>query len=122
MDEAKNTLDAGEVERNLVLIAGVDSRRQEIHVLKPGEDGIETAVLRPVEHGQTLTGDLVRLHPHKNLPMVAELETVLRHPDSSLQAARSHKGPAMVASEAYRRGWDAVFGTRPAGPSDVYSN
>ncbi len=108
--------------RDVVLISGIDRARNEVHVLKPAEDGIEAAVLRQVEDGVPLTGDLVRLHPHKSIPFLAELETVLRHPDNVRRAGRGHNGPPMVASEAYRRGWDAIFATRPTAKDDKEAN
>ena len=108
--------------RDVVMIARVDSTRNEIHVIKPVADGIEKAVLRPVEEGVPLMGDLVRLHPNPDFPMLAEIETVMRHPDGKSRARRSSDGPPMVASEAYRRGWDAIFGVRPAQKDDVGAN
>ncbi len=128
MDDAGNKRDTPEaddvdkgVRRDLVLISRVDRTKNEIHVLKPVPDGIEEAVLRQVEEGVPLTGDLVRLHPHGSSPLLAELEIVMHHPDRP-RSGRSHEGPPMVASEAYRRGWDAIFGVRPTSKSDTDAN
>lgn len=128
MGDAGNKRDipeADEVEkvagRDLVLISRVDRTRNEIHVLKPVPDGIEEAVLRVVEEGTPLNGDLVRLHPHGGSPLLAELEVVMRHPDRP-RGGRAHEGPPMVASEAYRRGWDSIFGVRPTSKRDTDAN
>ncbi len=108
--------------RDLVLISGVDPDRKEVHVLKPVQEGVEAAVLRPVEEGKPIQGDLVRLRPREDVPVVAELETLMRHPDHPDDPRRRHKGPPMVASEAYRQGWEMIFGARPAPETDKEAN
>ena len=66
--------DDEEGKRDVVLISGIDRARNEVHVLKPAQDGIEAAVLRQVEDGVPLTGDLVRLHAFaRSLAPIVEL-------------------------------------------------
>lgn len=108
--------------RDRVVIAGVDTRRKEVHVLRSVDGGIEESVLRPVEDGQTLSGDLVRLHPLKEFPLLADLETLLRHPNHAERPESGRKGPAMVATEAYRTGWEAIFGVRRGTKPDPDAN
>jgi hypothetical protein len=122
--------DGTEEPEETVLISGFDARTKEVTVLKPAADGVEAAVLRPALEGRPLTGDLVRLTPRPDFPLLAGLKTVLRHPDHRppgddaappRAASRSlpHQGPPRVSSEAYRRGWEAVFGRREgAGAAD----
>jgi hypothetical protein len=63
--------------------------------------------LRPIKEGEPIYGDVVSLHRRGNSD-VCTVETVIEHP---LKAKpREAHGPAMVATEAYRDGWDRVFG------------
>jgi hypothetical protein len=72
------------------------------------------AELRPLEEGRPLTeGEVVSLKSRAGSPALWDVEVHYAVP--SVPAAR--KGPAKVASAAYRKGWDAVFG--PPGKGDV---
>ncbi|MBM4395803.1 MAG: hypothetical protein FJ087_08945 [Deltaproteobacteria bacterium] len=124
---------------DVVLIHGVDPRRKELHVLRRRSDGVEAGVVRDVEEGRPIQGDLVKLKPWRDFPLVCDVETVLSTDEtgnaqpsgsagtgtagaSTDAAARAparapHPGPARVASDAYRSGWDRVFAGRE--PPDV---
>jgi hypothetical protein len=123
---------------DVVLIHGVDPRRKELHVLRRRRDGVEAGVVRDVEEGRPIQGDLVKLKPWRDFPLVCDVETVLStgetaaapttatgseatasdaHAPAKAPARAPHPGPARVATDAYRCGWDRVFGRR--GPPDV---
>jgi hypothetical protein len=77
-----------------------------------GSAAVEAGTLRPLEHGRAITGEVVHLEPRPGSPLLYDVET-----DEELSAAApahaSHGGPAQVASDEYRRGWDAMWGQRP---------
>lgn len=79
-----------------------------IAVLRQRSEGapIEAGVVRPVRDGESITGELVTLKPTldngRENARVCDVEV---HVDN-----RAHKGPTRVANEAYRDGWDTLFG------------
>jgi hypothetical protein len=66
---------------------------------------IEAGVVRGVKDGEPIVGELVSLKPTEEGSRVCDVEV---HVDNRPTA----KGPARVASNAYRSGWDALFGDK----------
>jgi hypothetical protein len=96
-------------------------------VLPPAEDGegyrmirrraasgaVEAGVLVPLRHGRSITGEVVRLEARKDSPYLFNVET---DPELSAPApadSASRGGPPQIATDDYRRGWDAIWGSRP---------
>jgi hypothetical protein len=97
-------------------------------VLPPAEEGagyrmirrraasgaVEAGVLVPLRHGRNISGEVVRLEPRKDSPFLFNVET-----DPELSTAQpptdsaSRGGPPQIATDDYRRGWDAIWGSRP---------
>lgn len=71
---------------------------------------IETGYSRAVEDGKPINtsehGSLVRLTPVGG--PIYEVETLYENRPQEGDA----KGPAKVSSDAYRRGWETIFGTK----------
>ncbi|MDB5216676.1 MAG: hypothetical protein JWO86_4603 [Myxococcaceae bacterium] len=80
-----------------------------VHVLRARDEKVETGELRALQEGRPITGEVVTLSPRKDNPRVCDVTDSYRPPTS---AAAGHKGPANVATEAYRQGWDEVFGKK----------
>jgi hypothetical protein len=95
--------------QDLALIVDRTEDRQGFHVLRRrSEDSpVELGTIRPLREGQPIEGEVVSLEPNKEAPFLCEVkvEVDARRPTSV--------GPAQVASEAYRSGWDAIWGGRP---------
>ena len=102
-------------------VQGFDEQRKELHILRQRNRTVEAGIVRPIEEGRPIDGDLVRLTPRPEFPLLCDVEEVLQHPDRPKDPPPGHAGPPMVASEAYRRGWDAAF-ARPARPDDPDAN
>jgi len=95
---------------DVVFIHGVDEQRRELHVLRKKGDEFGLGVVRPVEEGRPVSGDIVRLKPRPKLPMICDVEEILPLPAPPGPGGRLHAGPPRVSTEAYRRGWELVFG------------
>ncbi len=106
---------------DVALVQGFDQQRKELHILRQHDKTLEAGIVRPVEEGRPIDGDLVRLTPRPEFPLLCDVEEVLKHPDHPNEKPNRHPGPPMVATEAYRRGWDAVF-ARPTHPDDPDAN
>jgi hypothetical protein len=84
-----------------------------VHVLRAREDRVEAGEMRPLKDGVPIgaTTEVVKLSPRADAPNVCDVEVKVP------AAARPEhhepvrgKGPARVASQSYRQGWDEIFG------------
>ncbi|MET0339778.1 MAG: hypothetical protein ABW252_02205 [Polyangiales bacterium] len=94
-----------------VLIRGVSEDGQGLSVLRAREDRVEAGVVRPLRDGEAVMGELVRLKPRPDFPLVCDVEVELpsRIPAGPQPARLNHGGPAQVATESYRANWDAIW-------------
>jgi hypothetical protein len=99
-----------ETTRDEALVFGMDPERKETFVLRRRGEDVEAGVVRPLQEGRPIHGDVVRLKPRPEFPLLCDVETLVKHPDPPVAPRRA--GPAMVSNDAYRRGWEQVFGTR----------
>lgn len=103
---------------DVALVVGKDA--DGLHILRRrSEEGpIEAGLLRPMRQGKPIVGEVVTLTPRQDLPMVFDVKSEFS-PDNPLAPdgeqgndRPASDGPAQVASDAYRKGWDAVWGSR----------
>lgn len=64
-----------------------------------------TGILRPLEDGKSIDGDIVRLTPKEN-GIGFKQEVLYENPSKS--------GPAMVNNQDFRDGWSRIFGNKTA--------
>lgn len=81
-------------------------------MLRRRDGQIEAGQARPLKHGQPIQGEVVRLKPRKELPLLCDVEVEL--PSSLPRVERTEdatvrKGPARVSTERYRENWDAIW-------------
>lgn len=101
-----------------VLIHGRTEDGKGLHVLAQRGDNVEAATVTPLEEGKPLAGDVVRLKPHKNFPLLCDVETEFSQSPrgansdvfESSKAEPPQKGPAKVSTARYRKNWSAIFG------------
>ena len=102
---------------DVAFVHGVTEDGAGLRVLRSRPDRLEQAVLRAAKEGQPLTGELVRLTPRKESPLLWNVEVLYGKRDDqaaeSAGAQDARSGPAQVATDAYRRNWDAVFRSKP---------
>jgi hypothetical protein len=86
-----------------------------LRVVRKRDDAIEVGELRALAEGKPAHGDIVKLTQREGAPRLFDVEVMVRsarkEPPATDVAART--GPAQVASAAYRRNWEAIFGPRP---------
>lgn len=127
--------ESGDGERDdddVVLLHSPTETGDGIRVVRKRQDTIELGELRPMREGQPIHGDVVRLTPREDHALLFDCEVVVPSqarsepletkpspapaappPERREPAKLSHKGPPRVTSDAYRGGWDAIFGKRP---------
>lgn len=96
-----------DAEEDVALVLGASENAERLAVLRKRGERVEPAVLWKAEEGKPLHGELVRLEAREDAPLLFDVETI--HP-APAEPARS--GPAQVASDAYREGWDRLFAKR----------
>lgn len=103
--------------RDIALIHGV-TPEGDLQVLRKREDRLELGAVRALREGVPITGEVVKLTPRKEFPLLCDVETALtvqapeRSPSTDTAAPR--KGPAQVATESYRTNWDRIWNRAPA--------
>lgn len=99
-----------------------------VAVLRLKDETLEVGLLREARDGQPVMGELVRLEARGDGSPLYDVEVLHdARPGASARAtaeppsksaaggpvtSRARKGPPLVASEAYREGWEQVFGAR----------
>lgn len=100
--------------RDVVLLGPPTADGDGVHVIRARDERIETGELRNVVEGKPLTGELVALQPRKDNPRVCDVTESFKAnaaPSAPPPPPRG-KGPAQVATQAYRDNWDEVFASR----------
>ena len=89
-----------------------------VHIIRRrNEDApIEAGLLQPLVEGKPITGELISMRRREDAPFLFDVKSELAAPsgDSSDQPLSGR--PAKVATDSYRKGWDAIWGGR-ANPS-----
>lgn len=79
-----------------------------VHVIRAREERVETGELRALEEGRPILGEVVTLKPREDNPRICDVQE--SYGAKTTQA--THKGPAKVSTDAYREGWEEIFGKR----------
>jgi hypothetical protein len=85
-----------------------------LQILRARENRLELGAIRPLREGAPITGEVVTLRPRANFPALCDVETHFKPPSAPSdtqqpRAALPHAGPAQVATDDYRRNWDAIW-------------
>lgn len=95
-----------------------------VHILRrrSEEAPIEAGLLRPMREGKPIVGEVVSLTRRADHPMFYDVKSEFGASSEAdgetdveggvRDAHPAIDGPAQVASEAYRKGWEAVWGRR----------
>jgi hypothetical protein len=97
--------------KDLAMIFGPSADGEGFNVLRrrAGSKAVEAGTLRPLREGRAITGEVVRLEPREEAPFLFDCET---DEELSTTPRASVAGPPQVATDEYRRGWDAIWGRR----------
>jgi hypothetical protein len=118
--------------KDLVLIHGRTKDGTGLGVIRAREERIEIGTMRPLEEGKPIHGEVVKLTPRPEMPLLFDAETQFSVPEGPtaktdvLPQAKENVpetgvGPPQVASEAYRKNWDTIW-KRPASKRDKLMN
>jgi hypothetical protein len=105
--------------KDVVLVHARTDDGQGVHVIRSREERLEVGVMRPLEEGRPIQGEVVKLTQRPEFPMLFDAETQVvatgELPAVTSSKRASSSGPAQVASDKYRQNWDAIWkrGKRP---------
>lgn len=124
--------EASKKREDVVLLGGPTADQRGVMVLRKRDDRVEVGEVRPLEHGKSLGGDLVKLVPRAGQPRVCDVETTFSaeerlaatrgadHDTDRMVARRSQHGPPQVATQRYRDNWETIYERRgPVDPADL---
>jgi hypothetical protein len=102
-DPAQPELPAGDV----ALVFGKNA--DGVHILRRrGENApIEAGLLQPLVEGRPISGELISMKRREDVPFLYDVKSELPDTDT-----RTSHGPSQVATDSYRKGWDAIWGGR----------
>jgi hypothetical protein len=116
---ASHTASSTQPAEDVALVCGVTEDGQGVEVIRKRGERIETGTVRRLEAGKPIHGEVVRLRPRAHAPFVCDVEVELAAPSrpdparddrAGAPALGAGSGPAQVATESYRKNWDAVYG------------
>jgi hypothetical protein len=84
-----------------------------VHILRRRDENapVEAGLLQPLVEGKPITGELISMRPREDMPFVYDVKSELPAPEQ-----RSSGRPSQVATDSYRKGWDAIWGARGRSP------
>ena len=91
---------------DVVLVYGQSEDGKEYGVLRQRGEEIEAARIRQLDEGKPIHGEVVRLKPRAESPVLFDVE--VQH-----DARHSTGRPAKVATEQYRKGWESIWAKKP---------
>ena len=100
---------------DVAIVCGLSDDGQGLDIIRKRGERLETGTVRRLEQGKPIHGEVVRLRPREQFPMVCDVEVELAGPTPQKTATLS--GPAQVATDSYRKNWDAIYGGRKPDPA-----
>jgi hypothetical protein len=91
---------------DVALVYGVSDDGGGLDILRRRQGRFEAGTVRPLEEGKPIRGEVVRLKPRKHSPLVCDVESEF---SAELTRAGTSNGPAQVATDQYRKNWDAIY-------------
>jgi len=101
---------AGQRELDVAIVCGVSDDGQGVDIIRRRGERIEAGTVRRLEQGKPIHGEVVRLRPREHFPMICDVEVEVPARGQSSGPALTTGRPAQVATETYRKNWDAIYG------------
>jgi len=89
-----------------------------VHILRRRDENapVEAGLLQPLVEGRPITGELISMQRRSDTPFLYDVKSELPAPE---QQRPPGSGPSQVATESYRKGWDAIWGSRTRSSRDL---
>ena len=102
--------------KDVALVVGQTEDRKGYQILRRrGENAdIELGTVRPLEAGKPIDGEVVGMRRRDEHPLLFDVKTEFDTRSLPDGPRGTSVGPAQVASDKYREGWEAIWGSEPA--------
>jgi hypothetical protein len=99
--------------KDVAILVHPTEDQEGFHVLRRRDEDspVEVGTIRPLREGRPIDGEVVSLHQRKDFALAFDVKVEVAD-----QRATSG-GPAQVATDQYRAGWDQIWGSRPQASS-----
>ena len=113
---------------DVALVVGRTPDQRGYHIMRRRSEDhpVEVGTVMPMREGEPIEGEVLSFRPRKDLPFLHDVkvqfdarELANKEPSGQGQEAN---GPAQVASNEYRRGWDLIWGARERGGRPAQPN
>jgi hypothetical protein len=97
--------------RDVALILSPTEDNEGIQILRQraADRPLELGILRPLREGRPIDGEVISLRPREGTPLFCDVKVELEDPHADRGTS---DGPPQVATDRYRRGWEAIWGQR----------
>lgn len=99
---------------DVALIHGRTEDGKGLRILRKRQDRIEVGAVMPLVPGRPIVGEVVRLEPREECPLLCDVHVEYSPPR---EPRGTSAGPAQVASDSYRENWEQIFGKREPTPA-----
>lgn len=104
----------------MVFVHGRSEDGSKLAVVRKQGSRVSAGILSSLEHGAPIHGEVLRLSPREETPGLCDVEVVHATESAASRATDDvSSGPAQVATEAYRAGWDSIWGGRPSTKAEL---
>lgn len=114
-----------EPDHDVVLVHGRTPGGDGLRALRSRPGRLDLAEIRPVEDGRPIVApaELVRLRERRGSPLLWDVDVLYASGDDARPSSGppGHQGPPRVATDAFRRNWEEIFGD-PDMPDDAGPN
>lgn len=108
---------------DVVLIHGRTKDGKGLSVVRHRDNHLEHGLVLPLEHGRPIQGEVVRLQPRPEFPLLCDVHVEYSPSMSRAQVPNDAqvvaKGPGQVATDQYRANWDKIFDRKSASDGEL---
>ena len=101
---------------DVVFVHSPTEKGDGFRVVRKRADTIEVGEIRALQEGRPVHGEVVKLSPREEHGQLFDVDVLVPAVD---RAEASRSGPPQVATDAYRKNWDAIFGAPPPSSSKL---
>jgi hypothetical protein len=85
-----------------------------VHIVRRRDENapLEAGLLQPLVEGKPITGELISMRRREDMPLLYDVKSEMEAPSSAGEPRSSGGRPSKVATDSYRKGWDAIWGRR----------
>ena len=108
---------------DIVLIHGRTEDGKGLSVIRHRDNQLEHGLVLPLEHGKPIQGEVVRLKPRPEFPVLCDVHVeyspTVPHAQLPNDTRAVAKGPGQVATDQYRSNWDKIFDRRSTSDGEL---